>query len=104
MNFQIENETAWIRTDQHIEIKCVMQSRQWANCTEVLIGGYDYSPKNDVLNGLFVSIGGKFHSIVDVIREAELSWDKLVSEDDAESGECQDEINALSSPRLTGRI
>jgi|GEM_PF-6653460 len=89
------------KTNQHVKIDILFDN---GTATHVYIDENEFKVIDDTLYGLFVGIGDKMMSLVEVVREADRQYPAIAREVAQEVREAAREERKLSSPCMTGRI
>jgi hypothetical protein len=91
-----------ITTNQHINVEFLFDKGE--DATHVYLDGHEFPVTEEMLNGIFVGIGEKMVSLVELCAEANRSYLPIVDEIRKEAREFSRAERELCSPRATGRI
>lgn len=94
MDYRIDGDYVFIKTDFHNEIGFYVDGSNNVAEIELTIGGV-VDPKNDDLNGMFVFVDGDFKSVSNLIPVAEEKMTSARKEEDRESRDWEAHINSF---------
>ena len=94
-------QVLYTTTSHHFDVSFYFKGGE---IEEVLIDGWEYPITEEMLNGLFVSVGDKMLTIVELSHMANSAYPSITNEVKTEDDAYDSMRRELSSPEATGRV